>query len=154
LVCTYLKVSLFGVIILVPRIYPPIQFFMHAQSTMRLIFTSSEILFLKKKFTINFLSSRDQLADLLTKPLFAARFNFLCSNLNVHNLPFRLRGRVEDIIKFTEDNIDTEDKHDQGLLSWSGIIDTEDNRDLWLYLHKRLSLILKIIMINDYWYWR
>jgi hypothetical protein len=28
-----------------------------------------------------------------------------------------LRGRVEDIIKSTEDNIDTEDKHDQGLLS-------------------------------------
>jgi hypothetical protein len=26
---------------------------------------------------------------------------------------------IEDIIKFTEDNTDTEDKHDQGLLSWS-----------------------------------
>jgi hypothetical protein len=71
----------------------------------------------KKKLTVNFLSSCDQLADLLTKPLSAARFNFLCSNLNVCNLPFKLRGRVEDIIKSTEDNIDTEDKHDQGLLS-------------------------------------
>jgi len=90
---------------------------MHVQNTSRLIFTSSEILFLKKKLTVNFLSSRDQLANLLTKPLFAARFNLLCSNLNVHNLPFRLRGRVEDIIKSTEDNTDTEDKHDQGLLS-------------------------------------
>jgi hypothetical protein len=71
----------------------------------------------QKKLNVNFLSSRDQLADLLTKPLSAARFNLLCSNLNVRNLPFRLRGRVEDIIKSTEDNINTEDKHDQGLLS-------------------------------------
>ena len=30
--------------------------------------------------------------------------------------------------------------------SWSGITDTEDNRDLWSYLHKRL-LILKIMVI-------
>jgi hypothetical protein len=46
--------------------------------------------------------------------------------------------------------------HDQGSLilkrSWSGITDTEDNRDLWSYLPKRLLLILKIIMISDYWY--
>ena len=66
---------------------------------------------------VNFLCSRDQLADLLTKPLSVARFNLLCSNLNVRNLPLRLRGCVEDIIKSTEDNTDTEDKHDQGLLS-------------------------------------
>ena len=63
----------------------------------------------KNKLTVNFLSSRDQLADLLTKPLSAARFNILCSNLNVRNLPFRLRGHVEGIIQSTED------KHDQGL---------------------------------------
>jgi hypothetical protein len=25
---------------------------------------------------------------------------------------------IEDIIKFTEDNTDTKDKHNQGLLSW------------------------------------
>jgi hypothetical protein len=65
-----------------------------------------------KKLTVNFLSNHDQLADLLTKPLSPARFNFMCSNLNVRNLLFRLRGRVEDIIKSTEDNTDTEDKHD------------------------------------------
>jgi hypothetical protein len=41
-----------------------------------------------------------------------------------------LQGHVEDIIKSTEDNTDTEDKHDQGLLSGSGITDTEDNCDL------------------------
>jgi len=63
--------------------------------------------------TINFLSSRDELADLLTKPLSAARFNILCSNLNVRNLLFRLQGRVEDIIKSIEDNTDTVDNHDQ-----------------------------------------
>ena len=71
----------------------------------------------KKKLTVNFLSSHDHLADLLTKPLSATRFNLLCSNLNVRNLPFRLQGRVEDIIKSIEDNTDTEDNHDQGLLS-------------------------------------
>jgi len=86
---------------------------MLAQNTSRLIFTSLETLFLKKKLTINFLSSRDQLADLLTKPLSTARFNLLCSNLNVRNRLFRLRGRVEDIIKSTKDNIDTMDNHDQ-----------------------------------------
>jgi hypothetical protein len=86
---------------------------MLAQNTSRLIFTLLETLFLKKKMTINFLSSRDQLADLLTKPLSTARFNLLCSNLNVRNLPFRLRGRVEDIIKSTKDNIDTMDNQDQ-----------------------------------------
>jgi hypothetical protein len=63
--------------------------------------------------TINFLSSRDELANLLTKPLSAARFNILCSNLNVRNLLFRLQGRVEDIIKSIEDNTDTVDNHDQ-----------------------------------------
>ena len=41
---------------------------------------------------------------------------------------------VEDIIKSTEDNTDTKDKHDQGLLSWSGITNIEDTRDLWSYL--------------------
>jgi len=63
----------------------------------------------QKKLNVNFVSSRDQLADLLTKPLSVARFILLCSNLNVRNLPFRLRGRVEGTIQSTED------KHDQGL---------------------------------------
>ena len=46
----------------------------------------------------------------------------------------------------TQEITDTEDNHDQRLLSWLGITDTKDNRDLWSYLHKRL-LILKIIVI-------
>ena len=57
---------------------------------------------------------------------------------------------TKDNIIFTEDNTDIEENHNQGSLilkrSWSGITNTEDNRDLWSYLHKRL-LILKIIVI-------
>ena len=71
----------------------------------------------QQKLIVRFLSTCDQLADLLTKPLSTARFNFLCSNLQVCDLPSRLRGRVNDIIQSPEDNIDTEDKHDQGLIS-------------------------------------
>ena len=66
----------------------------------------------QQKLIVKFLSTRDQLADLLTKPLSTARFNFLCSNLHVRDLPSRLQGRVKDIIQSTEDNTDTEDKHD------------------------------------------
>jgi hypothetical protein len=40
-------------------------------------------------------STRDQLADLLTKPLTVARFNHLRTNLHVQELPIRLRGCIE-----------------------------------------------------------
>jgi hypothetical protein len=53
---------------------------------------------------------------------------------------------TEDNIISIEDNTDTEYNHDQRLPSWSGITDTEDNRDLWSYLYKRLP-ILKIMVI-------
>jgi hypothetical protein len=44
--------------------------------------------------TVKFLSSKDQLADILTKPLVSSRFTSLCSNLTVCASPFRLRGSI------------------------------------------------------------
>jgi hypothetical protein len=51
----------------------------------------------KKILRIQFISSKDQLADIFTKPLFFARLAFLRSNLNVLPLLLRLQGRVKDI---------------------------------------------------------
>ena len=45
-----------------------------------------------KSFSIRFLSSEDQLADTLTKPLTTARFILLWDNFNVKDLPLRLRN--------------------------------------------------------------
>ncbi|KAF5465934.1 hypothetical protein F2P56_015896 [Juglans regia] len=51
--------------------------------------------FLQQNLQVSFLSTSDQLADLLTKPLAAARFNTLRSNLHVQELPIRLRGHIK-----------------------------------------------------------
>jgi hypothetical protein len=47
-----------------------------------------------KSLVVKFLSSKDQIADVLTKPLVAARFNFLKTNLNVFAPPSLLRGHI------------------------------------------------------------
>jgi hypothetical protein len=51
-----------------------------------------------KELTVRFILSKDQKADLLTKPLSHARFATLRDNLNVHILPLRLRGSIEDSV--------------------------------------------------------
>jgi hypothetical protein len=48
----------------------------------------------QKSLTVKFLSSKDQLADILTKPLVSTRFAHLRSNLNVCSQPLRLRGTI------------------------------------------------------------
>ena len=49
-----------------------------------------------KSLNVRFVSSRDQLADLLTKPLSSSRFAMLRPKLNVLSFPLGLRGRVKD----------------------------------------------------------
>jgi hypothetical protein len=44
--------------------------------------------------TVKFMSSKDQLANILTKPLVSSRFTSLCSNLTVCASPFRLQGSI------------------------------------------------------------
>jgi hypothetical protein len=49
-----------------------------------------------KSIYVRFLCSKDQLADLLTKPISLSRFPLLRTKLNVLPIPLGLRGRVED----------------------------------------------------------
>lgn len=50
----------------------------------------------RKQLSVQFISSKDQLADSLTKPVAPRVFSSILNNLNVRPLPFRLRGRVEE----------------------------------------------------------
>ena len=50
----------------------------------------------KKSLTVHFISSHDQLADLLTKPISSSRFAFLRTKFNVLSTMMSLRGRVKD----------------------------------------------------------
>jgi hypothetical protein len=52
-----------------------------------------------KTIDVRFISTHDQLADLLTKPISSSRFSLLRSKLNVLPIPFSLRGRVKDLDK-------------------------------------------------------
>uniref|UniRef100_A0A2N9ESZ2 Reverse transcriptase Ty1/copia-type domain-containing protein n=1 Tax=Fagus sylvatica TaxID=28930 RepID=A0A2N9ESZ2_FAGSY len=49
-----------------------------------------------KSLNVRFVSSHDQLADLLTKPISSSRFALLRTKLNVLSIPLGLRGRVKD----------------------------------------------------------
>ena len=52
-----------------------------------------------KTLDVRFVSTHDQLADLLTKPISSSRFSLLRSKLNILPIPFSLRGRVKDLDK-------------------------------------------------------
>ena len=49
-----------------------------------------------KTLIVQFISSKDQLADLLTKPISSSRFAQLRTKLNVLSIPLGLRGNVKD----------------------------------------------------------
>ena len=73
----------------------------------------------QKKLTVQFISTKDQLADPLTKPISSQRFQTAAANLNVRALPSRLRGRVEDNIASDTKAANQDEDHDQ--LRKSGI---------------------------------
>ena len=52
-----------------------------------------------KHLIVRFISSTDQLADLLTKPISSNRFLQLRTKLNVLSIPLGLRGRVKDKVR-------------------------------------------------------
>lgn len=47
---------------------------------------------------IGFNSSKDQTANIFTKPLCTSRFSFLRSKLTIDSLPLSLRGRVRELL--------------------------------------------------------
>jgi hypothetical protein len=49
-----------------------------------------------KSLDVRFVSSHDQLADLLTKPISSSRFALLRTKLNIMSISLGLRGRVKD----------------------------------------------------------
>jgi hypothetical protein len=54
---------------------------------------------------IRFISSKDQIADVFTKPLSSSQFSFLCNKLNVDPLPLSLRGRVIELSPYNSPNV-------------------------------------------------
>jgi hypothetical protein len=59
-----------------------------------------------KQLNVCFISSTDQLVDVLTKPIASSRFALLRSKLNVLSVPLGLRGRVKN-----KPQLSTEDHH-------------------------------------------
>jgi len=70
----------------------------------------------KKLLDVCFISGKDQLVDVLTKPLPVVRFGMLRSNLNVHPPTSSLRGRIGSESYSAKDNaIDLNKDSDQAL---------------------------------------
>uniref|UniRef100_A0A6N2M8Q2 Integrase catalytic domain-containing protein n=1 Tax=Salix viminalis TaxID=40686 RepID=A0A6N2M8Q2_SALVM len=66
----------------------------------------------RKQLSVQFISSKDQLVDSLTKPVSPRTFTSILINLNVRPLPFRLRGRVEETIDSPANHADQESDQD------------------------------------------
>ena len=56
----------------------------------------------KKLIFINFISNKDQVSDIFTKPLSSLRFNILRDKLNVISISFSLKERIRDILSTTQ----------------------------------------------------
>jgi hypothetical protein len=61
-----------------------------------------------KILDVRFISSKDQVADILTKPLVSKKFTLLKSNLSVRPPPSRLWGYIRPIQ--TRDMVEDKDK--------------------------------------------
>ena len=68
-----------------------------------------------KTLLVKFLSTHDQLADLLTKPLSSSWFVLLRSKLNILPILLDLRGSVKDIAPLNSNSADTKDNVKQDL---------------------------------------
>jgi hypothetical protein len=81
-----------------------------------------------KALNVRFISSTDQLADLLTKPISSSRFAALRTKLNVLSIPLGLRGRVKESPQLMQSS-SIKDKHQpaQQTKSLSIPITKEDN---------------------------
>jgi len=64
----------------------------------------------QRHLQVQFISSTDQIADSFTKALPIARFCSLRNNLNVHELPLRLRGRNGATESHAPDKAHAQDK--------------------------------------------
>jgi hypothetical protein len=69
-----------------------------------------------KHLLVRFVSTHDQLADLLTKPLSSPQFVLLRSKLNVIPMPLDLRGSVKDNLQLQPTQRDKEDKDQQQII--------------------------------------
>jgi hypothetical protein len=82
-----------------------------------------------KALNVCFISSTDQLADLLIKPISSSRFAALRTKLNVLSIPLGLRGRVKESPQLMQSS-SIQDKHQpaQQMKSLSIPITKEDNK--------------------------
>ena len=72
---------------------------------------------LRRDLKIGFVSGKDNMADIFTKPLAAPPFLFFRSKLLVDSSPCRLRGDVEDRAEEAQSNKDSSSTQNQQQLS-------------------------------------
>jgi len=93
LVSSSLLLLSYGVTTLEQLIWQQIQFFMLEHVEIDFHFVRDHVA--AKTLQILFIPSKEQIADVLTKPIVSNRFQWVCSKLNVHSSSLTLRGDVK-----------------------------------------------------------